>query len=111
MIHKLVRWDKLTAIWWAGTCELTFHFDLVLFWVTSPFPPAHQGLTHAGPTLCESSRLAPPLAQGAVLRAKRNADARRDTIPSCRPPNPCLSAVGHLRFFAHCLASGDRVGE
>ena len=33
MIHKLVGWDKETAIWWAGACELTFHFDYMLFWV------------------------------------------------------------------------------
>ncbi len=57
MIHQLVGWDKETAIWWAGACELTFHFDWMLCWVRSPFPPAHHGLTHAGPTLRESSGL------------------------------------------------------
>ncbi len=57
MIHQLVGWDKETAIWWAGTCELTFHFDWMLCWVSSPFPPAHHGLTHVGPTLRESSGL------------------------------------------------------
>ncbi len=41
MIHQLVGWDKETAIWWAGACELTFHFDGMLFWERSPFPPAH----------------------------------------------------------------------
>ncbi len=58
MIHQLVGWDKETAIWWAGACELTFHFDWMLFWVRSPFPPAHHGLTHADPTLVELSGLA-----------------------------------------------------
>ncbi len=53
IIRKLVGWDKEAAIWWAGACELSFHFDYMLFWVRSPFPPAHQGLTHAGPTLGE----------------------------------------------------------
>ncbi len=53
IIHKLVGWDKATATWWAGACELTFHFDYMLFWVSSPFPPAHHGITHAGPTLRE----------------------------------------------------------
>ncbi len=53
IIHQLVGWDKETATWWAGACELTFHFDWMLFWVRSPFPPAHQGFTHAGPTLRE----------------------------------------------------------
>ncbi len=33
IIHPLVGWDKETAIWWAGACELTFHFDYMLFWV------------------------------------------------------------------------------
>ncbi len=60
MIHKLVGWDKETAIWWAGTSELTFHFDYMLCWLRSPFPPAHHGLTHAGPTLRESSGLEVP---------------------------------------------------
>ncbi len=27
IIHKLIGRDKETAIWWAGACELTFHFD------------------------------------------------------------------------------------
>ena len=45
IIHKLVGWDKETAIWWAGACELTFHFDCVLFWVGSPFPPAPSSST------------------------------------------------------------------
>ena len=53
IIHQLVGWDKETAIWWAGACELAFHFDYMLFWVRSPFLPAHHGLTHAGPTLRE----------------------------------------------------------
>ena len=57
MIHQLVEWDKETAIWWAGACELTFHFDDMLCWVRSLFPPAHHGLTHAGPTLRGSSGL------------------------------------------------------
>ncbi len=60
IIHKLVGWDKTTAIWWAGACELTLHFDDPLFWVTSPFPPAHHGLTYAGPTLRGSSGVANP---------------------------------------------------
>ena len=30
MIHQLVGWDKETAIWWAGACEVTFHFDYML---------------------------------------------------------------------------------
>ncbi len=47
----LVGWDKETSSWWVGACELTFHFDWMVFWVRSPFPPAHHGLTHAGPTL------------------------------------------------------------
>ena len=54
---QLVGWDKETAIWWAGACELTFHFDWMLCWVRSPVPPARHGLTHAGPTLRESSGL------------------------------------------------------
>ncbi len=58
MIHQLVGWNQETTIWWAGVCELTFHFDYMLFWVRSPFPPAHHGLTQAGPTLRESSGLA-----------------------------------------------------
>ncbi len=33
IIQPLVGWDKETAIWWAGACELTFHFDCMLFWV------------------------------------------------------------------------------
>ncbi len=45
IIHQLVGWDKETAIWWAGACELTFHFDWMLCWVTSPFPPAHDANT------------------------------------------------------------------
>ncbi len=57
MIHNLVGWDKQTAIWWAGACELTFPFDWMWCWVRLPFPPAHHGLTHAGPTLLESSGL------------------------------------------------------
>ncbi len=57
IIHGLVGWDKETAIWWAGACELTFHFDWMLCWVRLPFPPAHHGLTLAGPTLRESSGL------------------------------------------------------
>ena len=59
MIHQLVGWDKETAVWWAGACELTSHFDHMLCWVGLPFPPAHHGLTHAGPTLRESSRPTP----------------------------------------------------
>ena len=57
IIHQLVGWDKETAIWWAGTCELTFHFDYKVLWVRSPFPPAHHGLTHAGPTLRNDSKI------------------------------------------------------
>ena len=59
MIHGLVGWDKEAAIWWAGACELALHFDWMVFWVRSPFPPAHRGLTHASPTLRadESPRL------------------------------------------------------
>ncbi len=45
VIHKLVGWDNETVIWWAGACELTFHFNLMLCWVRSPFPPARHGLT------------------------------------------------------------------
>ncbi len=33
IIQGLVGWDKETVIWWAGACELTFHFDDMLFWV------------------------------------------------------------------------------
>ncbi len=47
----LVGWDKETTIWWADACELTFHFDWMLSCARSPYPPAHHGLTLAGPTL------------------------------------------------------------
>ncbi len=57
LTYKLVGWDKETAIWWAGACELTFHLVDMLFCVRLPLPPAHHGLTHAGPTLRESSGL------------------------------------------------------
>ena len=57
IVHQLVGWDKGTAIWWAGACELTFHFDWMVCWVRWPFPPAHHGLTHTDPTRRESSGL------------------------------------------------------
>ncbi len=53
-------------MWWAGACELTFHFDDTLSRLRSAFPPAHHGLTQAGPTLRESSVKSTTIVSGQV---------------------------------------------
>ena len=30
-IHGLAGWNKESTIWWAGACELTCHFDWMVF--------------------------------------------------------------------------------
>jgi hypothetical protein len=42
IIDELVRWDKETAIWWAGACEVMISRRNTLNWLRLPFPQAHH---------------------------------------------------------------------
>jgi len=57
MAHRSVGWDKETAVWWAGACHRVFCGGNRLFFAKLPFPPAHQQLRHACPTLRAQSGL------------------------------------------------------